>query len=242
MATQFKFSNGELKGVVTLILLIVAVFLFILFYDGKDLTACDSNVYKCEVEAFLAEQKRLDDSVQIVRQQRRSDYKSRDYFSQNRRNQYSVCESGDSSFKHLVKKETYKIVKVDLNSCDTNDLLTIPQFGSKRAAKLVEYRQKLGGFYDFAQVINEIFIFQTMSREHLEKYCYIDKTKISKIRINTASYRDLIAHPYFDAYLAKKTISHREKNGKIHSMAEFQKLTNAYDELIEKLTPYVDFN
>ena len=55
------------------------------------------------------------------------------------------------------------------------------------------------------------------------------------------SYNELKLHPYFDAYLAKTVVSYREKNGKIRNLAEFQKITHAYQELMDKLSPYLSF-
>ena len=135
----------------------------------------------------------------------------------------------------------YEIVKLDLNSCDTNELVTVPQFGSKRAAKLVEYREKLGGFNSISQ-LQEVYILQNIDTVKLKDYLYINKQKIKKLNINTATYQELVAHPYIDSYLTKLIIHHRERNGPIRDLDELQRITHAYPELIEKLKPYVVFS
>ena len=134
----------------------------------------------------------------------------------------------------------YEIVKIDLNSCDTNELVTVPQFGSKRAAKLVEYRDKLGGFNSISQ-LQEVYILQNIDTVKLKDYLYINKQKIKKLNINTATYQELVSHPYIDSYLTKLIIHHRERNGPIGDLDELQRITHAYPELIEKLRPYVSF-
>ena len=143
-------------------------------------------------------------------------------------------------FQKQERKPLYDIVKVDLNSCDTNDLLTVPQFGSKRAAKLVEYREKLGGFYCYSQ-LQEVYVMQNIDTTRLKDYLFINKQKIKKLNINTATYKELVSHPYIDAYLTKLILQHREKNGPIRDLNELQQITHAYPELIEKLRPYIGF-
>lgn len=134
----------------------------------------------------------------------------------------------------------YDIVMLDLNSCDTDQLVTVPQFGSKRAAKLVEYREKLGGFHSFSQ-LQEVYVLQSIDTLKLKTYLYVNKQKIRKLNINSATYQELVAHPYIDAYLTKLILRHREKNGSIRDLDELQQITHAYPELIEKLRPYISF-
>ena len=134
----------------------------------------------------------------------------------------------------------YEIIKIELNSCDTNELVIVPQFGSKRAAKLVEYRDKLGGFNSLSQ-LQEVYILQNIDTVKLKGYLYINRQKIKKLNINTATYQELVAHPYIDSYLTKLIIHHRERNGPIRDLDELQRITHAYSELIEKLKPYLVF-
>ena len=143
-------------------------------------------------------------------------------------------------FKSQGKKPLYEIVKIDLNSCDTNELVTVPQFGSKRAAKLIEYRDKLGGFHSLSQ-LQEVYVMQSIDTMKLKDYLYINKQKIKKLNINTATYQEMVSHPYIDGYLTKLIIHHRERNGQIHDLDELQRITHAYPELIEKLRPYLVF-
>ena len=135
----------------------------------------------------------------------------------------------------------YAIQKVELNHCDTFAIMAVPQFGSKRAAKMVEYRDKLGGFYAYSQ-IREVYILQNRKDDFLAKYFTIDCSLIRKIEVNKATYKEMIRHPYFDAYLVKTILNYRQKNGAIKSAEEFRQVTHAYPELMEKLTPYLSFD
>ena len=69
-----------------------------------------------------------------------------------------------------------------------------------------------------------------------------NKQNIKKLNINTASYQELVSHPYIDAYLTKLIVHHRNRNGPIHNIEELQQITHAYPELVEKLRPYLVFS
>jgi DNA uptake protein ComE-like DNA-binding protein len=82
---------------------------------------------------------------------------------------------------------------------------------------------------------------QNIDTVKLKTYLYINKQKIRKLNVNTATYQELVSHPYIDAYLTKLILRHREKNGPIRDLNELQQITHAYPELIEKLRPYLVF-
>ena len=241
MFTFFNFSRGEWAATVFMALIIILSFLFYYLYDKRPNETFDTSQYQQEIESFLQEQKYLADSVALAKQQRQVWYEERNQrkgYANTNRTTWSTFP--DDSTKRQPKARGYEIVKIDINSCDTSDIVVIPLFGSKRAAKLVEYREQLGGFHSFKQ-LNEVYVMQSIPIDHIAKYFVITPHKINKIRINHATYKELIAHPYFDAYLTKMIINHREKKGAIHNLDELVEITHIYPELLEKLKPYLSF-
>jgi DNA uptake protein ComE-like DNA-binding protein len=98
----------------------------------------------------------------------------------------------------------------------------------------------LGGFHSFEQLA-EVYILQNITTEHWAKYFFIDTKDIRKLQINSTTYKELITHPYFDAYLTKTILNYRQKNGIIANIAQFKEITKAYPELITKIEPYLSF-
>ncbi|MCR4964495.1 MAG: helix-hairpin-helix domain-containing protein [Bacteroidales bacterium] len=229
MKTNLNFTKGEWIGAMALAALILLSYLIYYLYDGKKKQPYDFTAFEMEIEAFEAEQERLADSVAAAR-------------TQNRNYNYRSYSYGDTTPRNSrqTKKPMYEIVRLDLNRCDTDAIKTVPQFGSKRAAKLVEYRDKLGGFYSFEQ-LKEVYVLQSIDTALLRKHFFIRPDDVRKININTATYKELIQHPYFDAYLTKTILAYREKNGQIKNLQELQQITHAYPELIERLQHYVVF-
>jgi len=235
---MLNFTKGEWIAATILLLFIILQLLFAVLYEARPDKPVDFNDFKELAAQFEARQQLLDDSVESARKERYSNS-----YQQNKKQYYPYDSSKNKNnipFEKQDKKPQYAIVKLELNECDTSDIVVVPQFGSKRAQKLVEYRENLGGFYAFEQV-KEVFILQNIEVEFLKKYFTLNPSLVRKININTASYKELTAHPYIDSYLAKLMINYREKKGGFSSMEEVQKATNAYQELIEKLRYYIEF-
>lgn len=228
MKANVNFTGGERMAALILLTLILSSYLVYYLYDGKKDTPIDARKYLAMFNAFETEQARLADSAAESRQHRFD------------REPYPYSLNDTSKGKKIPKKPLYDIVKINLNRCDSTDITVVPQFGSKRAARLVEYRDRLGGFYSLSQ-LKEVYVLQTVDDELIAKYFVVHPSDVRKLNINEASYKELISHPYFDAYLTKTILNYRQKNGKIHSLDELQKITHAYPELMEKLKHYVVF-
>ena len=269
MKSFFRFTAGEWAASALMALLIIAGILFYFLYENSAVAHTDYTEYKEMFAQFEREQQRLADSVEAARkwgyQRTRAyfgdstsdaggmvepngkgftnhdgeQYQYNRHFYAETRHGTSLQHSNDSLRKQPQKPQ-YSIVKVELNRADTSDIMRIPGFGSKRALKIVEYREKLGGFYDLTQ-LKEIYILQNMSLEYFKKYFTADRQLIRKININQCDYKTLISHPYFDSYLTKTILNYRQKNGPIRDMEHLRIITHIYTELEEKLVWYVEF-
>ena len=237
MYSFFNFTRGEWATSAFLILATVGLLLFGQFFQYRAKTQFDVNQFEQKIAQFLEDEKKYNDSVTEAKTawQKQRQYTPREY------TQYSKYQSLDTGNMQKWRiSEKYAIEKVSLNSCDTTEVMRIPLFGSKRAAKLVEYREQLGGFYSLEQ-IKEVYILQSITLEHLEKYFTVNRKNLKKIAINKAGYEEMIVHPYFDAYLTKSILYYRQKNGYIRDLEEFRQATNVYQELLEKIEPYLSF-
>ena len=125
---------------------------------------------------------------------------------------------------------------VDINTADTTQLKMIPGIASYRAAKIVEYRNRLGGYITTEQVMEAC----QMPDDVLEWFV-IATPQIRKINLNTASVQQMMRHPYITFYKAKEIFEYRRKNGNftsIHDLLQHGLLT---PEEKEKLQGYLEF-
>lgn len=228
MKTKSYFTRGEYMAGLVLLVIIAASYSFYYLFDGQKPVDRESLFREEEFRQFAAEQQLLKDSIDSAKSALRQNYV---------RFARSDFSPADTIRK---KKAMYEIVKLDINKCDTDELKVLPMFGSKRAAALVSYRDRLGGFYDFSQ-LKEVYALKSLESDFLSRYFFVIPSSVKKIDINTATYQDMVKHPYFDAYLTKTILNYRQKNGRINSYDELQSITHAYPELMERLKHYVVF-
>jgi len=122
----------------------------------------------------------------------------------------------------LKKIENKKIkTKIDLNTCDTTLLKTIPGIGSFRAKKLIEYRNKLGGYFEAGQLFS-VYSIDSNAVASIKKYCFIDTAHIQKININEAGFKELNSHPLINYYQAKNICEYKKISGTLKNIEELK--------------------
>ncbi|HAS43568.1 MAG TPA: hypothetical protein DCS93_24020 [Microscillaceae bacterium] len=132
------------------------------------------------------------------------------------------------------------ITPFELNEADTAQLKQISGIGEKLSARIVKYRESLGGFVNPIQ-LKDVYGLKPEVIEELLKYASIKPETIKKINVNTATYEQLKTHPYIRYKLAKIIVNYREHHGKYTSMADLGKIKILDQETLEKLEPYIGF-
>ncbi len=125
---------------------------------------------------------------------------------------------------------------IELNCADTAQLKRIPGIGSGIARMIVNYRQRLGGFYDLKQ-LEEIHINYRL----LTEWFSVDPQAIRRINLNRVSVDRLRRHPYFNFYQAKAIVEYRRQEGELHSLKIFSLLDEFSPADLERMAPYVCF-
>jgi competence protein ComEA len=127
---------------------------------------------------------------------------------------------------------------VELNSADTAALVALPGIGSKLALRIINFRDKLGGFYSVNQV-GEIYGLPDSTFQKLKQYLKIESIAVRKININTASVDELKAHPYIKYSLANPIIAYRNEHGPFLKMEDIKKVMVVTEEVYTKIAPYL---
>lgn len=123
---------------------------------------------------------------------------------------------------------------IDLNLTDTTQLKMIPGIGSYYAKKIINYREKLGGFVSIHQ-ISEI---EGLPKDIQQWFEIKHPTTIKTIHMNTTDFKTLVRHPYLNYEQTKAIINYRQKYGKITHWETLLNLSVFTEKDIEKLTPY----
>ena len=146
-------------------------------------------------------------------------------------------------FRHPEDLQRDTLVKylpgtvISLNSADTTELKKIPGIGSSIARMIVNYRERLGGFFRIEQ-LQEIHL----KAEKLRPWFSIDTHQTRRINVNKAGMERMMHHPYINYYQAKVIIEYRKKKGFLKSLKQL----SLYEEFtpidLERLEPYICYN
>ncbi len=125
---------------------------------------------------------------------------------------------------------------IDLSQADTTLLQRVPGIGSYFAARIVAYRNRLGGYYSLDQ-LKEIDGLPLTVMPYLK----LGQGVTAKLHVNDLSVAELSRHPYIGFYQAKTIVDHRRKYGHIKSMDDLKLYRDFPLPVREKLKHYVVF-
>lgn len=125
---------------------------------------------------------------------------------------------------------------VALNMADTAMLKRVPGIGSYYAARIVDYRERLGGYHSVSQLA-EIAGLPTASMA----YFTVAGAPRHSIDINNMSVTQLTRHPYIGFYQARTILEHRRVHGKIRDVDELALYPDFTPEAINRIRPYVKY-
>lgn len=136
------------------------------------------------------------------------------------------------------KTYTNKYSIIDINSADTTAFIALPGIGSKLAARIINFRDKLGGFYSVSQV-GETFGLPDSTFQKIKQYLKIENISIRKLNINTATADELKTHPYIRWALANPIIAYRNEHGPFSKVEDIKKVMAVTEEVFLKIAPYI---
>lgn len=140
--------------------------------------------------------------------------------------------------KTTRKTYTSRYSIVDINTADTTALIALPGIGSKLSVRIINFRDKLGGFYSINQV-GETFALPDSTFQKIKQYLKLETTSLRKININTATIDELKAHPYIRYTLANPIVAYRNQHGNFTTIEDIKKIMVITDEIYNKVAPYL---
>jgi DNA uptake protein ComE-like DNA-binding protein len=144
----------------------------------------------------------------------------------------------DDTEKQIRHDHAVTFHPLPLNNSDSAALVTINGIGPVLSARIIKYRNLLGGYVNKEQLL-EVY---GMSEENFAKILdavYIDTADITPININTADFTELTRHPYLNDYQSRAILTYREINGRFNNTAEIEKNNLLPGDIYLKLKPYL---
>lgn len=147
---------------------------------------------------------------------------------------YEPIEERDT-LKYPVKLQPEE--RVVLNRADTAQLRKVPGIGSYFARKIVEYRERLGGYYRVQQLLE----IEDFPETAVNFFIIPDGTEFRKMNLNRLSLNELKRHPYINFYQAREIVDFRRLHGRIENLQQLSLSKDFPPEAIERLEPYVEY-
>ena len=147
--------------------------------------------------------------------------------------------SGKEYTKHnSFTKKTLPLNAIDISMADSNALIALPGIGNKLAARIINFRDKLGGFYAVAQVA-ETYGLPDSTFQKIQTHLFCSGTGIHQLNINTADANTLKQHPYIRWNIANAIVQYRKQHGNFKTVDELQQLSIITAEMFQKVRPYL---
>ena len=190
------------------------------FYSKKDL----GKLYTISEEEFA----QLEPFIVLPEVSRGTGYKS-----SSKKQEEKVGEESKP-----VEKKAIPIV--DLNTVDSTTLVELPQIGPYTASRIVEFREKLGGFVNKEQLL-DVKGMDEARFAAIQPYINFGAVEIRKVDVNRADFKTLVHHPYLNYEQVKRIFNQREKRGMIKNWEQLETLLKEEGEVNPLLEQYVAY-
>ena len=144
-----------------------------------------------------------------------------------------------TTIEYSKKSEVKRTQLLDINECNSEELITIPGIGKYYAGKIIKYREGLGGYLNKEQLL-DLKILPDSIYEKAKPYLSI-LIPAKKIEINKVKLDDLENMWYIgkQAYLI---INYRTAKGAINNFDELASIQGLNVEKIKKVASYLDYS
>lgn len=141
------------------------------------------------------------------------------------------------SLKQLQPEKFKRGTLIDLNEADSATLVRIPGIGGRYAQAILSYRERLGGFVSPSQVTDLGYL-----PHGIEHWFRLPPTpQVRLLRINRASFKELLRHPYLNYEQVKSICNRRQRTGALRDWDELRSDPHFSEHDFRRLAPYGHF-
>ena len=135
-------------------------------------------------------------------------------------------------------KSAEHLALLELNSADSTDLLSLYGIGPVYSARIIKYRNLLGGYYSPKQLL-EVYGMDSVRYLGFHKKVTSDPLLIDQINLVTVGFKELLRHPYVQYDMVKTFIHFRDVHGPPDDFTELWEEASWPDSLRVCLLPYL---
>jgi DNA uptake protein ComE-like DNA-binding protein len=125
-----------------------------------------------------------------------------------------------------------------LNDADSLILLSIPGIGPSYSKRILKYRDMLGGYISFDQLW-EVYGMDSIRYNAIREFTVLDPTRIEQIPLNTATFKELISHPYIEKAETYAILQYKDFVDSIKSVYELKSNQIIDHDRFIRMLPYL---
>jgi DNA uptake protein ComE-like DNA-binding protein len=129
---------------------------------------------------------------------------------------------------------------LELNTCDSAALESLPGIGPVLARRIIKYRNLLGGFVSVGQ-LREVYGLPDSTYNLILKRVKADSSIVNKISLNIVDFKHLARLPYLEKHDVTAILKYRELQGSIESLDVLVRHNIISQEKAKKIRAYMKF-
>jgi hypothetical protein len=106
------------------------------------------------------------------------------------------------------------------------------------AGRIIRYRELLGGYCYFEQLKEVYGLFDSVRIRLINEFS-IDETKIMKISLKTAGYKELLRHPYLEKPHVGELVKLKDFYGDSIHFSHLVENRSLPDSILHRIKPYI---
>ena len=119
--------------------------------------------------------------------------------------------------------------------------MQIPGIGHSLPFRIINYRDKLGGFWDLLQ-LKQTYGMTDSIFQLIIPFLKTEPSTCKKININTATDFELSQNPVISKDIAKAIVIYRNQHGSFIRLDDIKRIVFITEEVYSKIVPYLTIN
>ena len=137
------------------------------------------------------------------------------------------------------RNESNSVEILDLNKATAQDLKKVKGIGDKLSARIVKFRDRLGGFLVEEQLHDVYGLEPEVVERTLKNFKVLTAPEIRKVNVNTATVEELSRLIYINQSLAQEIVQFRRINGSFKSLDDLAMVETFPNERIDRIKLYL---
>ena len=154
----------------------------------------------------------------------------------------AASAANHTDYIYTTKPKPQKPIKqsvIDLNQATAIQLQKIRGVGPVLSARIVKFRDALGGFQDGKQLLDVYGLAPEIALEVATVFPILNVPEIKLLYLNTASEAELSDFVYFNKAIVEKIVAYRNRNGAIQSLQELVEVLGWNTDKIDRIAVYL---